>query len=182
MEEILLIQKAQKGDIVSLNLIMEKYKKLVMVISKKYFIIGADFNDVIQEGMIGLFNALTKFDIYKNVQFKTFANLCINRQIISAIKKAYKNSKNELLDDVNLDILNNNDRYLSPEEDIILNEEYNDLKKEIKSKLSNLEQKILTKFLNDKNNEEISNELNLSKKSIENALFRIRNKLKYLNK
>ena len=161
-------------------MLMNNYKNLVNKISRKYFIIGADLNDVIQEGMIGLFSAYQNFDETKNVLFKTFATLCINRQIIKAIKKAYKNINSYLMDDVNAQILNVNTIYVSPEEDFILNEEYKNLKKEINEKLSKLEQKILFEFLENKSYDEISEKLNISKKSVDNALTRIRSKLKYL--
>lgn len=182
MEELVLIEKARKGDKESLNLLMNNYKNLVNKISRKYFIIGAELSDVIQEGMIGLFNAYTNFDKSKNVLFKTFATICIHRQIISAIKKAYKNSKSDLLDDVNVEIINSNSTILSPEDDFIRNEEYESLTKEIKEKLSKLENKILKEFLENKSYDEIAKVLNLTKKSVDNALTRIRSKLKYLNK
>ena len=69
---------------------MDRYKNLVKLIARKYYFITGEFNDIIQEGMIGLFNAYNKFDESKNVQFKTFASLCINRQILTAIKKFNK--------------------------------------------------------------------------------------------
>lgn len=179
-EDIILIEKARNGDENSLNALMNSYKNFVSKIAKKYFIIGADFSDVLQEGMIGLFNAYNKFDITKNVQFKTFAAVCINRQIITALKKAYKNNKNELFDEINADVLKSNTICLNPEEDVILQEDYENLLKEISEKLSTLEFKILNEFLKEQNYEEIAKNLNLSKKSVDNALTRIRNKLKYL--
>lgn len=182
IEDLELIKKAKNGDENSLNILMNNYKNLVNKISRKYFIIGADLNDVIQEGMIGLFSAYQNFDEIKNVQFKTFASICINRQILTAIKKAYKNINSCLMDDVNSQILNLNSTYISPEEDFILNEDYKNLRKEINKKLSKLEQKILIEFLANKSYEEISIELNISKKSVDNALSRIRSKLQYLNK
>jgi len=179
-EDIILIEKARQGDEDSLNLLMNNYKNFVNKIAKKYFIIGADNNDVIQEGMIGLFNAYNKFDKSKNVLFKTFASVCINRQIITAIKKAYKNSKSEFFDDISGEILKSNTVYLSPEEDVILKEDYDNLLKEISEKLSTMENKIFNEFLKEQNYDEISKKLNISKKSVDNALSRIRSKLKYL--
>lgn len=181
MEDIELIERAKNGDEKCLDTLMASYKKLVTTISRKYFIIGADINDVIQEGMIGLFNAYTNFDKEKNAQFKTFATICINRQIISAIKKAYKFS-NELTIDDNLNILTNNSPIISPEEDFIFHEEYKLLLKEIEKQLSKKEQEILYRFLENKSYDEIAEELSTTKKSVDNALSRIRNKLKYLNK
>lgn len=181
MEDKELIERAKKGDEKCLDLLMASYKKLVTTISRKYFIIGADINDVIQEGMIGLFNAYINFDEEKNVQFKTFASTCINRQILSAIKKAYKFS-NELTIEDNLNIFTNNSPIVSPEEDFIFNEEYKHLLKEIEKLLSKKEQEILNLFLENKSYDEIAEELHVSKKSVDNALSRIRNKLKYLDK
>lgn len=182
MEEKDLIISAKNGDINSLNALMNNYKKLVNKIARKYFIIGADLNDVIQEGMIGLFNAYSKFDENKNTQFKTFATICINRQIISAIKKAYKHSKSDLIDDVNINELYSNENIISPEDDFIENESFKALTKEINKKLSSLEKEILNEFLLNSSYEEISEKLNISKKSVDNALSRIRNKLNYLRK
>ncbi|MGN1207847.1 MAG: sigma-70 family RNA polymerase sigma factor [Christensenellales bacterium] len=182
MEDWNLITMAKKGDLQALNMLMTNYKKLVNKIARKYFIIGADLNDVIQEGMIGLFNAYSNFDTKKNVKFKTFATLCINRQIISAIKKAYKHANNDLIDDINLNEIYSNDKIISPEDDFIESESFKNLKNEIKQKLSNLEIKILNEFLQNSSYEEISSKLNISKKSVDNALSRIRNKLNYLNK
>lgn len=182
MEENELIKMAKNGDEQALNQLMNNYKKLVNKIARKYFIIGADLNDVIQEGMIGLFNAFSKFDMSKEIQFKTFATICINRQIITAIKKAYKHSKNDLIDDISTNELYSNEKIISPEDDFIENENFKILKKEINQKLSKLETQILSKFLQNLTYDEIANSLNISKKSVDNALARIRNKLNYLKK
>lgn len=179
-EDIILIEKARNGDENSLNNLMNKYKHFVSKIAKKYFIIGADFSDVIQEGMIGLFNAYSKFDASKNVMFKTFASVCINRQIITAFKKAYKNIKSELFDDISDEIIKTNTICLNPEEDIILKEDYENLLKEISEKLSEMEFKILDEFLKGQNYEDIAKKFDITKKSVDNALSRIRTKLNYL--
>ncbi len=182
MEELKLIEKAKSGDTMALNSLMDEYKVLVTKIARKYFIIGADLNDVIQEGMIGLFNAYSKFDTQKNAQFKTFATICINRQIITALKKAYKHAKIDLIDDINQQDLYPNESIFSPEENYIENESFKLLKNEINHKLSKLEIEILNEFLLNSSYEEISKKLNISKKSVDNALTRIRNKLNYLKK
>ncbi len=181
MEDIELINRARNGDEYALDELMTNYKKLVIKIARKYFIIGADINDVIQEGMIGLFNAYVNFKEDKNAQFKTFAILCISRRIFSAFKKA-KKLANELVCDDNLDLIIQNSSIVTPEEDFIFNEEYNLLLKEIEKVLSEKEQQILHEFLENKSYDEIANSLKISKKSVDNALSRIRNKLKYLNK
>ena len=165
MVEIELIKKARNGETSALDTLMTEYKNLVNKIARNYFIIGADFEDVIQEGMIGLFNAYLTFDENKSASFKTYATLLINRQIISAIKKAYKYK--------NLNFI----------EDFIINKEsHSNLLSEIHKSLSELEIKILSEFLKNKSYDEIAKTLNLNKKSVDNALTRIRNKLKYLIK
>lgn len=181
MEDTELIKKAKSGDENALDELMNNYKKLVSKISRRYFIIGADVNDVIQEGMIGLFNAYVNYDETKNAQFKTFATLCINRRILNAINKSKKLASVVLSDD-NLEIITKNSPIFTPEEDFIFNEEYKMLLEEIKKVLSNKENLILNKFLENKSYDEIAEELDITKKSVDNALARIRNKLKYLNK
>jgi len=180
-EDNILINKAKNGDNESLDTLMNKYKNLVKKISRNYFIISSEYSDVVQEGMIGLFNAINKFDESKNAQFKTFATLCINRQILTAIKKAYK-FNNELIDDIGESVVKQSMQIFSPEQDFIFNEEYKELLEEISNNLSHKEQTILRLFLQNKSYDEIAKELNINKKSVDNALSRIRNKLKYLNK
>ena len=81
-----LIFKIRKGDLKAQNYLLEKYRNLVNMKSNRFFLVGAETDDMVQEGMIGLFKAIQSFDLEKNNSFKTFANLCIERQLITAIK------------------------------------------------------------------------------------------------
>ena len=81
-----LISKIRLGDLQAQNYLLEKYKNLVNIKAKKFFLIGGETDDMVQEGMIGLYKAIKSFDNDKNNTFKTFANLCIDRQLITAIK------------------------------------------------------------------------------------------------
>lgn len=177
-----LIKKAKLGDKVALETLMNEYKKLVTKISRNYFIIGAEFEDVIQEGMIGLFNAYNNFDETKNTSFKTYATILINRQIINAIKKAYKYNNQDLFADLNLKDFEDDLEVFSPEEFIINKESHSILLREINEKLSPLEISILEEFLKNETYEEIAKKLKLNKKSVDNALTRIKKKLNYLIK
>lgn len=177
-----LIKKAKLGNDNSLEILMNEYKKLVTKIARNYFIIGADFEDVIQEGMIGLFNAYSTFNENKNTSFKTYATILINRQIINAIKKAYKYNNLDLFADLNEKDFEKDLEIFSPEEFIINKESHSILVKEINEKLSSLEISILQEFLQNKTYEEIATKLNLNKKSVDNALSRIKKKLNYLIK
>ena len=83
-----IIAKIKEGDSQALNYIMDKYSELVNMKASKFFIIGAEKGDIVQEGLIGLYKATKAFDTEKQNSFKTFANMCIERQIITAIKTA----------------------------------------------------------------------------------------------
>ena len=81
-----LIEQIRLGDLGAQNYLLEKYRNIVNMKANKFFLIGAESDDMVQEGMIGLFKAIKSFDLEKNNSFKTFANLCIERQLITAIK------------------------------------------------------------------------------------------------
>ena len=164
---------------------LEKYKPLVISLARRYFLTGAEIDDLIQEGMIGLYKAIISYDKSKNDSFTNFASMCIKRQIISAIKKNQR-LKNSFFKD----LINEDDFYVNeipsidenPENKIIIKEDYSILKQEILSKLTSLEKKILREYLSGKSYDEIATNLSINKKSVDNALSRIRNKLNYLVK
>lgn len=179
-----LILKAQKGDTQSLDILIEKYKPLVISLSRKYFLIGGTIEDVIQEGNIGLFKAITSYDDNKNVSFYTFSKLCIERNLQTAIAKA-NNQKNKILNNFeSMDADNEEifgsfakDHTPTPEEILISSEIMQDLKEHIRLKLSILEKQVLYHFIKGESYSSISEILQVSKKSVDNALKRIRNKL-----
>ena len=168
----------------ALDSLLTEYKPFVCSIARRYFLMGAELDDLIQEGMIGLYKAIQSYSQEKNASFKTFANLCINSQIKSAIRSAGRN-KNKMLNEVMLE--DNEDlMYLviskepNPEDRMISKENFATMKNEINSKLSLLEKQILKQYLLGKSYDEIAKTLCLDKKSVDNGLNRIRKKLIHL--
>lgn len=163
---------------------LDEYKPLVTSIARRYFLVGAENEDLIQEGMIGLYKAIQTFDETKHASFKTFASLCIKSQIQSAVKMANRN-KNKVLNEVMLED-NEQQMYLviskdpNPEDRVINHENYIQTKNEINKCLSLLEKQILKQYLLGKNYQQIANTLCLDKKSVDNGLNRIRKKLAHL--
>lgn len=162
---------------------LEKYKPLVISIARRYYLVGAEMDDLVQEGMIGLYKAINTFSSNKNASFQTFANLCITRQIQTAIKNG-----NRLKNSFFKEIMNEDDSTLklllsdepNPEDKIIIEEDFLEVKREINAKLTKLEKLVLKKFLEGNSYEQIAEFLKISKKSVDNALNRVREKLKYL--
>lgn len=194
-EEEELICLANQGDSIAEEIIINKYKKLVKVKARSYFLIGADTEDIIQEGMIGLYKAVRNYQLKKISSFKAFAELCITRQIITAIKSATRQKHiplnsyislnrpifNEDSDRTLLDIvdsLNTND----PQDLFLNNEKLESLRKRINKILSDLERDVLEAYLEAKSYQEISQQLGRHVKSIDNALQRIKRKLELIEK
>ncbi len=195
MQDLELIMKAQKGDESATEQLLIKYKYLVTQISRKYFLQGGELSDIAQEGMIGLYKAIIGFIHEKNIPFILFARMCIERQILTAIKKS-ANNKNAPLNDAvfgssshELDsterekmlfsIISNNE---TPESKIISDENTSDIIDSIKKNLSSFEWRVLELYLDGYTYIDISKMLDKTPKSIDNALSRIKNKLKFLRK
>jgi len=191
-EEI--VELAQHGDQFAIEFLMDKYKNFVRAKARSYFLIGADKEDIIQEGMIGLFKAIRDYKLDKLTSFRAFAELCITRQIITAIKTATRQKHIPLNSYVSLnkpiydeesertlmDILSTT-RITNPEEIIISREEFIFIEKKIGEILSSLEWKVLMAYLEGKSYHEIAIDLKRHVKSIDNALQRVKRKLeKYL--
>ena len=197
-----LIKLARGGDQEATNELIENYKGLVNSIARRYFIVGGETEDLIQEGMIGLFNAIQSYDETSEASFKTFANLLIKRKVQSAIKSANR-QKNKMLNqyitvnnqgiivmDNNLSVTDENDEkelgiyieseYPDPENSVISKEMQDFIKMEIEKKLTILEKNILELFIAGKSYAQIAKELNLNTKAVDNNLFRIRKKLSHL--
>ena len=185
--------KAQSGDQNALNELLSKYKSLINKVSRSYFLIGGDMEDIIQEGMIGLYKAIMNFNENKNASFKTFANTCIKNQIQTAVKIA-SSEKNKVLSTALPIMEEKNDDEVeemeiiipstipSPDFTVVEKESFKEIFDEIKENLSSLEFKVLLLYLKGFSYNEISQSLNISKKSIDNALSRIKNKLSFLKK
>ena len=171
-----------------------RYKPVVSSVARSYFLMGAELDDLIQEGMIGLYKACQKFS-EKQASFKTFAYLCIKRQIQTAVKQANR-QKNKMLNNyISLDsqggyktgengedeaVLILPSKELSPDAEMIQKENYQEIVKKIKSALSPLELKVLTLYLKGNSYQTISIEVGKSYKSVDNLLYRIKNKLEFL--
>ena len=187
-EEI--VKLAKNGDEMATEYLINKYKNFVRVKAKSYFLVGADREDIIQEGMIGLYKSIRDFRADKLSSFRAFAELCITRQIITAIKTATRQKHiplnsyislnkpiyDEDSDRTMLDILSGT-KITDPEEVFISHELSDDLREKIQENLSELESKVLLSYLEGKSYQEMAKELNRHVKSIDNALQRVKRKI-----
>jgi RNA polymerase sporulation-specific sigma factor len=188
------IEGAKSGDNKALEYLINKYKSFVRAKARTYFLIGADREDIIQEGMIGLYKAIRDFREDKLSSFRAFAELCITRQIITAIKTAtrqkhiplnsYVSLNKPIFDEESdrtlLDILSE-ESITDPEEMIINREEFCGIEEKMGEILSGLEWEVLSLYLQGKSYQEIAEDLDRHVKSIDNALQRVKRKLeKYL--
>ncbi len=187
-EEI--VKLSRDGNGYAIEYLMEKYRNFVRAKSRTYFLIGADNEDIIQEGMIGLYKAIRDYKIDAQASFKSFAELCITRQIITAIKTAtrqkhiplnsYISLSKPVYDDENerilLDTVMETHR-LDPEEIMLDKERFLSIEEKLSKILSKLEWIVLTKYLEGMSYIEIASQIGKSEKSIDNALQRIKKKI-----
>ena len=191
-----IVDHARLGDRTAEEYLINKYKNFVRAKARSYFLIGADREDIIQEGMIGLYKAIRDFKSDKLASFRAFAELCITRQIITAIKTATRQKHiplnsyvslnkpiyDEESDRTLLDVLSGN-KVTDPEELVISREEFVDIESKMGEFLSELEREVLNAYLDGKSYQEIAQELNRHVKSIDNALQRVKRKLeRYIEK
>ena len=187
-EEVVL--EAKNGNVRAQEYLISKYENFVKSKAKSYFLIGADKEDIYQEGMIGLYKAIRDFKPDKLASFKAFAELCVTRQIITAIKTATRQKHiplntyvslnkpiyEEESDRTLLDVLAGF-RITDPEELVISQEQMEHIEGEISKVLSDLELEVLTSYLDGKSYQEIACDLDRHAKSIDNALQRVKRKL-----
>ncbi len=193
-EEI--VEFAREGDDYAQEYLINKYRNFVRAKARSYFLIGADREDIIQEGMIGLYKAIRDFRMDKLSSFRAFAELCITRQIITAIKTATRQKHiplnsyvslskpiyDEDSDRTLLDVISGS-KITDPEELVISREEFDDIEEKMGEILSSLEWKVLMSYLEGKSYQEIAGDLKRHVKSIDNALQRVKRKLeRYLEK
>jgi RNA polymerase sporulation-specific sigma factor len=196
LEDEKIVEHAREGDGEALEFLINKYRHFVRAKARSYFLIGADREDIIQEGMIGLYKAIRDFRLDKLSSFRAFAELCITRQIITAIKTATRQKHiplnsyvslnkpiyDEDSDRTLLDVISGS-KITDPEELVISREEFDDIEEKIGELLSSLEWKVLMSYLEGKSYQEIAEDLDRHVKSIDNALQRVKRKLeKYLEK
>jgi RNA polymerase sporulation-specific sigma factor len=190
LDDEVLVELVHDGNSGALEYLINKYKNFVRAKARSYFLIGADREDIIQEGMIGLYKAIRDFKEDKLASFKAFAELCITRQMITAIKTATRQKHIPLNSYVSLDkpiYDEESDRTLldvicgtkvsNPEELIINQEEFDDIEVKMEELLSDLERKVLMLYLDGRSYQEISVDLDRHVKSIDNALQRVKRKL-----
>ncbi|MBR6966457.1 MAG: RNA polymerase sporulation sigma factor SigH [Clostridia bacterium] len=187
-------EMCHNGDVSAEEYLLDKYKNFVRSKARSYFLVGADHEDIVQEGMIGLYKAIRDFRSDKLSSFRAFAELCITRQIITAIKTAtrqkhiplnnYVSLNKPLYDEESdrtlLDVIVEG-RISDPEELIINMENLGNIRTKINEVLSGFEQEVLNAYLDGKSYQEIAEALGRHVKSIDNALQRVKRKLeKYL--
>jgi RNA polymerase sporulation-specific sigma factor len=184
------VENARCGDEQALEYLIHKYRNFVRAKARSYFLIGADREDIVQEGMIGLYKAIRDFRQDKLSSFRAFAELCITLQIITAIKTATRQKHiplnsyvslnkpiyDEESDRTLLDVLSGT-RISDPEELIISQDDFNSIESKIGELLSDLEWEVLTSYLQGKSYQEIAADLDRHVKSIDNALQRVKRKL-----
>mgnify|MGYP000270963995 CR=1 FL=1 len=179
---------------IALDYLINKYRNFVRAKARSYFLIGADREDIVQEGMIGFFKAIRDYREDKLSSFRAFAELCVTRQIITAIKTATRQKHiplnsyvslnkpiyDEDSDRTLLDVLSGA-RISDPEELVISREEFVDIEQKMEEILSDLEWRVLMSYLDGKSYQEIAVDLHRQVKSIDNALQRVKRKLeKYM--
>lgn len=189
------VRLCQHSDSVAQEYLFNKYKNFVRSKARSYFLIGADHEDIVQEGMIGLYKAIRDFREDRLSSFRAFAELCVTRQIITAIKTATRQKHIPLNSYVSLNrpiYEEDSDRTLldvitedapsNPEEMLIDRENLSVIEGRIGQMLSDLEKQVLLRYIEGKSYVEISEEMNRHVKSVDNALQRIKRKLqKYLD-
>ena len=189
-----LIDRLRRGETAIMDYICDKYKNLVRSKAKSMFILGADNEDLIQEGMIGLFKAVRDYDMGRDASFFTFAELCVSRQMYTAVQASKRQKHLPLNTYVSLDSGNaGNDKEdegfslrelmadrveLSPEELFLDKERVADLEKSIEKELSDFEKQVLDLYMTGMSYSQIAKVLGRDEKATDNALQRLKAKIK----
>jgi RNA polymerase sporulation-specific sigma factor len=187
-----IVEQARAGDEIALEHLLHRYKNFTRVKARSYFLVGADKEDIVQEGMIGLYKAIRDFQHERQTSFRAFAELCITRQIITAIKSATRQKHIPLnsyvslnrpvahdegdQDRVLVDVLSTHTA-ADPVELVISSEEVRSMQTSFSEILSDLEAHVLHLYLEGKSYQEIATGLKRHVKSIDNALQRIKRKV-----
>ncbi len=190
-----LCAQAASGDRAAEETLVLRYTRLVRVCARPFFLAGGDSEDLIQEGMLGLLSAIREFRPQRGASFRTFAELCVRRRIISVVRAAAAGKHTPLNDSVSLDpslFLANQDftsfgmayhQHRNPEDVVIHEENLSALEEAIRKGLTRLEAKVLAYYLNGLSYAEIAEEVHRSTKSVDNAVQRVRRKIaQYLSR
>jgi RNA polymerase sporulation-specific sigma factor len=191
LEDDVLVSMYQSGDHAALQILLERYRRFAKAKARGYFLVGADADDIEQEGMIGLFKAARDFRADRQASFRAFAELCITRQVITAIKTATRQKHQPLNQYVSIsgvrgsddpgersveDLLD--DHYMpDPADEVVSKERMDKMRQSMADMLSGLEVDVLRLYVEGKSYQEIGEQLNRHVKSIDNALQRIKKKL-----
>lgn len=184
-----LIENIKKEDTNALNCLIERYNDVVSMKANRFFMVGSEKEDMIQEGMIGLYKAVKSFDLKKQNSFKTFANMCIERQLITAVKNSNRQKHIPLNSSISLNAAAYDDnedmnkidildvKTLDDPSDIIADREYfTSIENKIKENLSDFELQVLYEYEKGKSYASIAEKLNTKVKSVDTAIQRIRKK------
>lgn len=187
-----IVRMAHEGSDTAYSFLIKKYKKLAKTIAQKYYISGGDNEDLLQEGMIGIFKAVRNFDEDEEASFRTFVEICITRQIQTAITGANRQKHKVLNESISLSAGENDDSESSlkdtlaadsasfdPEEIMVLRDLFERLKTGSESLFSPMEKIIWEELLKGKSYIEISEELDKSPKAVDNAIQRIKKKTRF---
>ena len=191
LDDIDLVAEVREGQERAIEILLARYRNFARSKARGYFLAGSDREDVVQEGLIGLFKAIRDFDLTQDIPFRAFAELCISRQILTAIKSANRQKHQPLNSSVSLDgpaygdddsssvgdHLMSPARSSDPAELVISAEEIEALRESMSRNLTALEGDVLTLYMDGKSYEEIAGALGNHVKSIDNALQRIKRKL-----
>lgn len=191
-DDIELIHRWRDGDELAFEVLLERYKKTVRAVARRYFLVGADNEDLVQEGMIGFYKSILSFDETKQIKFSTFAEMCVERQILSAVKSAGRKKHKPLNEYISTSTENVEDGFepaenyspvsdvsvADPEEIYLEQEKEFLLKKEIGSRLSSFENVVFELFISGMTYREMSESTGRTEKMIDNAVQRIKRKLK----
>ncbi len=191
LEDLDLVERVRDGDERCLEMLLSRYRNFARSKARSYFLAGSDKEDVVQEGMIGLFKAIRDFDLSQDTPFRAFAELCISRQILTAIKTANRQKHQPLNSSVSLDAAAYGDdkgessvgdnlvatTLTDPAELVISAQEIEAIRDSMRDNLTELEGDVLRLYMDGKSYEEIAGALGNHVKSIDNALQRIKRKL-----
>ncbi len=184
-----IVELSNQGNTTATNFLIDKYSPIVNMKANKFFINGAEHDDIVQEGLIGLYKAIKSFDSNKDNSFKTFANLCVERQLITAIKTSNRQKHIPLNQSVSLNMAAYDENYDTtlleildtaivedPLETITKQEQMQLIKSRLKENLSEFEVKVISLYIQGISYVEIAKFLNSTPKSVDNAIQRIRKK------
>ena len=186
-----LVNRFREGDVDALNALLDRYRRFVRARARGYFLVGADFDDIEQEGMIGLYKAVRDFRVERQASFRAFAELCITRQIITAIKTATRQKHVPLNQYVSIssvrgsedssehtvEALLDDHHTADPADEVVSAEQMDDMRDAMTRMLSGLEVDVLRLYVEGRSYQEIGDQLGRHVKSIDNALQRIKRKL-----